>query len=223
MERRYLLICASGYQRSGTTVLFNSLAAKNRQYSFNESPDSEAFTNKKLSSQAELMPLARRCGGKLIVKPNKLFSMFTLEEIVRRYSNFDIKIVWSFRNPVNVYSSHFQMVRGRGVQEHGESEFDQKIVNGWKERNSAILNGLKYRVLPILLVQYEKLIESYDPGQQIARFTGLEYTHRHKKKYDHDLGNQLPQAVSHRVRDETRDIFEELVDVASHQWRDVGG
>ena len=221
MAERYKLICASGYQRSGTTVLFNSLAARNRHCSFNESPDNEAFTNKNLLPQNILMPLATKCGGKLIVKPNKLFSMFTLDEIAQRYSNFDMRIVWSFRNPVDVYSSHFQMARRTKIQDHGESEFDAKLVNAWKARNSAVLNGIRRRVVPILIVQYEELIASNERNEKISRFCGVEYMPRHKMKHNHGLGQYLSDTVRRKVTEETRGIYEELIEAEGHQWDEV--
>jgi hypothetical protein len=188
-----ILVMVAGYQRSGTTVLHTSFAKKNPTCSFNETPDGEAFVDKHLRPQSQLLPVADRVGGTVIVKPNKLFHHRTVEKIVEMYYKFEVRLIWTFRDPAETYLSNHTMRQKRGLEEQPVAEF----IDKWNERNGNVIDALDRRVTPILLVNYNELTTHAAAFEApISKFAGRPCGLRHDRPGLSDRGSLSPDVLS---------------------------
>ena len=98
--------------------------------------------------------------------------MFKPREIKKRYSKFDIYVLWTSRNPLDVYSSHWAMVNGLSTTEHPLTP-DDSIIDDWITRNQSALNASNNNIFPILFLNYDEISAGYDPRDIIFEFCGL--------------------------------------------------
>ena len=98
-----------GVQRSGTSALFESLAYDESLTPFNESIDSLIYYQYRLRPLPEIAPLLDATPGPVLLKPICETLHRSLEELVADHHDYDVRMVWIFRDPVNVfYSMHRQ-------------------------------------------------------------------------------------------------------------------
>jgi hypothetical protein len=207
MARRRLVF-TSGYQRSGTTVLFRSVEASHPGIAFNESPDNPLFVGKNLKRQVEILELVDSIGGLAIAKANKLFSMYSCAEIASRYPRFQLYLIWAFRDPVDVYASHWAMVSQKPTTEHPDAP-DEAIIEGMNERNRNVLDAAKDRLLRVLFLSHDDMSAGRDYRPLLQSFAGLTATPKQKPVASKHSG-ALPSSVATHVRDRTREIYDAM-------------
>src|SRR5206468_12337971 len=103
--RSHELIMVMGAQRSGTNVLFSSLATDPTVSAFPEDIDSAFYYNFLLRPVSELAPLIERVPGRILLKPISETGRRSLAEIVEEYRPYALRFVWIYRDPVNVFDS----------------------------------------------------------------------------------------------------------------------
>lgn len=206
------LIIVAGFQRSGTTALFRGFADANPDISFNESPDSEVFKNKNIVRQNELLDVAKRLGGTLVTKPNKLFGMMSVEQALARYDRFEVRILWAFRNPADVYASHYLMRKQLADADAlAEAVYEPEEISAWIRRNENVARAFEEGKARILLLNFEVLRKRGAVNKAIEAFAGLEYAPRIGDGVSHDRGSLLPVDVQTRIAAETSGTLRKLV------------
>jgi hypothetical protein len=203
------LILTVGYQRSGTTVLFRSVEAANPAISFNESPDNPLFKSKDLRRQSEILPVVDKLGGVVVAKANKLFSAYDCSELAQRYSAFRIHVVWSFRNPLHVYASHWSMVNGGVPIAAHPAEADKRIVEGMVMRNRRVLDGAARGDVRALFLSHDAACEGADYRALLKEFCGLDAVPKQRLRGSPHAA-QLPPQVAQEVLEQTRGVYAEM-------------
>src|SRR5438094_5316389 len=128
--RAHELIMVMGVQRSGTNVLFDSLATDRTLSAFPEDIDSAWYCNFLLRPLSELAALIERAPGRILLKPISETCRRSLVDVAEEYRSYPLRFVWIYRDPVNVSDS---MRRERWLA-HKEIEHPAHI-SGWPQTN----------------------------------------------------------------------------------------
>jgi hypothetical protein len=163
------LIMVMGVQRSGTNVLFDSLATDRTLSAFPEDIDSGFYCNFLLRPLSELAALIERAPGRILLKPISETGRRSLAEVAKEYRSYPLRFVWIYRDPVNVFDS---MRRERWL---AADEIDQPAhIRGWRKRNEYALQFHQQCPEQIAIVRYEDLC--FDPAvfRQLTRSLGLD-------------------------------------------------
>src|SRR5438067_13793860 len=103
------IIMVIGVQRSGTTVLFESLAVDKSLTAYPEDVDSAVYYRFQLRAFSEISGVIQAAPGRVLLKPISENWDRTLVALNAEYSGFAVRFVWIYRDPVNVlYSMHRQ-------------------------------------------------------------------------------------------------------------------
>jgi hypothetical protein len=167
--RSHELIMVMGVQRSGTNVLFDSLATDRTLSAFPEDIDSGFYCNFLLRPLSELAPLIERAPGRILLKPISETGTRSLAKVAEEYRSYPLHFVWIYRDPVNVFDS---MRRERWL---AADKIDQPAhIRGWRKRNEYALEFQQQCPEQIAIVRYEDLC--FDPAvfRQLTRWLGLD-------------------------------------------------
>jgi hypothetical protein len=170
------LIMVMGVQRSGTNVLFDSLATDRTLSAFPEDIDSGFYCNFVLRPLSELSALIERAPGRILLKPISETGRRSLGDLAEEYRSYPLRFVWIYRDPVNVFDS---MRRERWLS---PNEIDQPAhIRGWRKRNEYALQFREQCPEQITIVRYEDLC--FDPGvfRQLTGWLGLDCTSYFRK------------------------------------------
>jgi hypothetical protein len=163
------LIMVMGVQRSGTNVLFDSLATDRTLSAFPEDIDSAFYCNFLLRPLSELAPLIERARGRILLKPISETGKRSLAEVAEEYRSYQLHFVWIYRDPVNVFDS---MRRERWL---AADEIDQPAhIRGWRKRNEYALQFQQQHREQIAIVRYEDLCLDPAVFRQLTRWLGLD-------------------------------------------------
>lgn len=194
------LIFATGYQRSGTSaLLLGFLAGNDPSIVFEESPDSALFVNKNFVKPPQVREAMARLGPVLIAKPNKLFGMLPMRRIAHLYRSFDLRIVWSVRDPVDVYASKWVQNHRRNILGHPAEGLDPVIMDKMTDRLDRVLEALEEKLLNVLVVRYQDLMQPTDLPETIRAFTGVGFDCQHEAQPINKAA-ALSEAVKAEVR-----------------------
>ena len=163
------LIMVMGVQRSGTNVLFDSLATDRTLSAFPEDIDSAFYCNFLLRPLSEVAPLIERAPGRVLLKPISETGTRGLTKVAEEYRSYPLHFVWIYRDPVNVFDS---MRRERWL---AADEVDHPAhIRGWCKRNEYALQFQQQSPEQIAIVRYEDLC--FDPAvfRQLTRWLGLD-------------------------------------------------
>jgi hypothetical protein len=144
------LIMVMGVQRSGTKALFNSLATDKSLTSYNESVDDAIYDRYRLRPLPVIAGLLNAAPGTVLMKPICETFDRSLEEIFEEYKAFDLRVVWIYRDPVNVLCSmHRKGWLGRAKID------DAGLVVQWERRNRLALRFHGQNAAKIAIIRYE--------------------------------------------------------------------
>jgi hypothetical protein len=159
------LIMVMGVQRSGTNVLFESLATDRTLSAFPEDIDSAFYYNFLLRPVGELTPLIERVPGRILLKPITETGRRSLVELAQEYRSYALRFVWIYRDPVNVFDS---MRRERWI---AAEDVDQPAhILGWRKRNEYALEFQQQNPEQIAIVRYEDLCLDPKVFRQLTRW-----------------------------------------------------
>ncbi len=167
--RSHELIMVMGAQRSGTNVLFSSLATDRTLSAFPEDIDSAFYCNFLLRPLSELAALIERAPGRILLKPINETGRRSLAELAEEYRSYPLRFVWIYRDPVNVFDS---MRRERWL---APNEIDQPAhIRGWRKHNEYALQFQQQCPEQIAIVRYEDLCFDRAVFRQLTRWLGLD-------------------------------------------------
>jgi hypothetical protein len=167
--RSHELIMVMGAQRSGTNVLFSSLATDRTLSAFPEDIDSAFYCNFLLRPLSELAPLIERAPRRILLKPITETGRRSLTELAEEYRSYPLRFVWIYRDPVNVFDS---MRRERWL---AANEIDQPAQSrGWCKHNEYALQFQQECPEQIGIVRYEDLCFDRAVFRQLTRWLDLD-------------------------------------------------
>ena len=127
--------------------LLSSLSADTYFIVINEY-EAEYFDNWFLRPLADFKEKIDSNPNPYIFKPISETKIRSIQDVIDEYSEYDVQVVWIYRNPVNVYYS--QVIKlGNSVH---------AFISDWNKRNTEVLNA--YAIIPerITVVKYKDLI-----------------------------------------------------------------
>jgi hypothetical protein len=199
MEKKRLIMIM-GWQRSGTSVFFRSLASDPNVTSYSERRDSEVFLEFNLRPEEEIRPILSAAKETILLKPINDTNRRSVLSIIEEFRRYDLFILWLFRDPVNVFYS--QLLKW-------ERDNERIFVNRWNLRNRYILEALQEHEERTAIVKYEDLIASRAHFDRICRFVGISGEYLFSADSNAGRINLDSQRVE-AIEEGTRAVFEEL-------------
>ena len=162
------LIMVMGVQRSGTTVLFHSLAKDQTLTLHNESWDDAVYYCHRLRPLAEIAPVLEAARGAVLLKPLSETGSRSLDEIAAEYRDYNLRFVWIYRDPVNVlYSMHRKgWIPGSQIDHTSH-------ISEWVRRNQLAVQFQQRHPDQIALARYEDCYADPMVFRQMAAWLGV--------------------------------------------------
>ena len=163
------LIMIMGMQRSGSTALFDTLRTARTLVSYAESPDGPIYDDYFLRPESAIRQVLRSSGSPVLLKPVRESERRALVSIIDEYADYDLSILWLYRDPVNVFFSY--SVKGWLDASTVALEW---VALEWVARNRMLIQlPAAYRP-KLTVLRYEKLVS--DDGsllQALKRKLGI--------------------------------------------------
>lgn len=200
------LIMIMGVQRSGTTALFDILALAPGVSPRQESADDEIYDNFFLRPEPEIRGLLRALPGTVLLKPVRESERRSPLEVAEEYRDYDPRIIWLYRNPVNVFHSYVRL----GWSDDS-SVFASRFASEWSSRNQAAVAAAKRLSGRLLVVNYEDLTTHRSLVFDLAETLGLRTTRI--LRGDSDRGRKtLPEDIQQLLEERTEVVRRALDD-----------
>jgi cytochrome P450 len=100
------LIMIMGMQRSGTTALFETLSTARRLVSHAESPNDPIYDDYFLRPESAIRQVLQSSSSPVLLKPVRELTRRKLVSVIDEYADYDLSILWLYRDPVNVVFSY---------------------------------------------------------------------------------------------------------------------
>jgi hypothetical protein len=198
------LVMVMGVGRSGTTALFRSLAKDRRVVRYNESIDSAIYFNYRLRPLGEIASVLSSVTGPVLLKPVHETSYRTIEDVIDEFRGYALRIVWIYRDPVNVfYSMHLQ-----GWVPFTKIGSDSNVEQ-WSRRNRLAHESYERHPDFIAIVRYEDLLIDSRVFRRLCKWLGIQG----KSCFRADSGKgrrQVPLAVQSKIDSRTTEVLRAL-------------
>ena len=179
------LVMIVGVQRSGTTALFHTLASAPGVSPRHEAADDDLYDDYFLRPEPRIRPILAALPGTVLLKPVRESHRRSPVEIAEEYRDYDLSMIWLYRDPVNVYRSWFEKgwvtCRPRGIGRH------------WATRNEKCLDSLAALGDKLIVVRYEDLAAS--PACVEALAGRLGFAVRSTLRADRNAGRSVVAAA----------------------------
>ena len=192
-----------GVNRSGTNVLYRSLAADPNIKSYIRTESNGFFKNYNLKPEKEVRSLIKKSDKPILLKPINESKFRTVKDVFKEFKNYDLSIVWIYRDPVNVYRSQF--VKFPTVKKGGVERF----ISKWNMRNKALFGALEDYDDKVVVVNYEDLILDPTVFQKLCKILKIEgkYVFREDSQKGRKL---LPEKNQNEIDSGTKEVLETL-------------
>lgn len=195
------LLMIMGFQRSGTTALFETIASAPGISARHEHADDDIYDDYYLRPEPLVRPVLAALPGTVLLKPVRESARRSPAEVADEYRDHDLTILWLYRDPVNVYHSWVEKGWAKGPP--------ARIGGLWVSRNVKCLRSRAALGPKLLLIRYEDLVTSPACLDDLAGRLGL--TIRSTLRADRNAGRSQ---VAPQIRDEidtiTRGTLEKL-------------
>lgn len=206
------IVMIAGYQRSGTTALLSSLSKDSGVVTVNESFDNELFCRWNLRPEAEIRPFLANMDKPLLTKPVNETKIRSIEELFDEYRDYDLRVIFLYRNPVNVYFSQLiKRVKDKTIL-FGHTEF----VDGWNSRNRHVVDAMPRYKDRIFLVSYEDVIADKRVFRDLCNFAGIDGKSVFRNDGNNGMDN-FHQNVIDEIERGTSEVMELLDELSSTQ------
>lgn len=188
------IIMVMGVQRSGTTALFQGLSSDKSLTAYDESIDSVIYDKYRLRPLDHIADVFDAAPGGVLLKPLSETFYRPLENLADEYAAYSLRVVWIYRDPVNVlYSMHRQGWISL-------SEIGSRIhVDPWVQRNRLALQFQQARPEQIAIVRYEDCVLDPRVFRQLTKWLGLRS--RSSFRTDSSSGRKNIPAAAQRLID----------------------
>lgn len=191
------IIMILGVQRSGTTALFEALATAPGVTARNESPQDDLFANYFLLPEPRIREVLAGLPGTILLKPVRESERRSPKSIADEYADYDLKMIWLYRDPVNVFDSY---LRKGWLQENRDSA--QTFAIQWRRRNLEAIIQHSHLGGRMLMICYEDLVNNADQLPRLGEALGLQINSR----FGSDSANgrlRLPEPLRSLIDQET--------------------
>ena len=187
------LIMIMGMQRSGSTALFDTLRTAPRLISHAESPDGPIYNDYFLRPESAIRHLLRSSGSHVLLKPVRESERRTLVSVIDEYADYDLSILWLYRDPVNVVFSY--SVKG---WLHATTLALEWVALEWIARNRMLIQLPDAYRPKLTVLRYENLVRDGLVLRAVQRKLGI----RGQSKFrpDSNAGRaKMPIATQARI------------------------
>ncbi len=157
-----------GMQRSGSTALFETLSTARRLVSHAESPDGPIYDDYFLRPESAIRTVLRSSGYPVLLKPVRESERRTLVSVIEEYADYDLSILWLYRDPVNVVFSY--SVQGWIEATTAALEW---LTLEWIERNRMPVQVPAALRPKLTVLRYEDLVSDGSVLQALRRKLGI--------------------------------------------------
>jgi Sulfotransferase domain len=201
------LVMIMGFQRSGTTALFDTLASAPGVSARHEHADDDLYDDYFLRPEPQIRSVLAALPGTVLLKPVRESRRRSPLEVAKEYHDYDLTMIWLYRDPVNVYQSWLEkqwVTNPEGIGQH------------WVSRNKKCLASRAALGDTLLIVRYEDLVASPASVAALAERLGLvvESTLR----ADSNAGRARVAAVDQQAIDAASRATLEQLDDARSIW-----
>ena len=194
------LVMILGFQRSGTTALFKTLASAPGVSPRHEHADDDIYDDYFLRPEPQIRSVLAALPGTVLLKPVRESRRRSPLEVAEEYRDYDLSMIWLYRDPVNVYHSWLEkqwVTNPEGIGQH------------WVSRNKKCLASQAALGDTLLIVRYEDLVTSAASVAALAGRLGL--TVESTLRADSNAGRTRVAAVDQQAIDAvTRATLEQL-------------
>ena len=158
------LVMIMGFQRSGTTALFDTLASAPGVSPRHEHADDDLYDDYFLRPEPQIGSVLAALPGTVLLKPVRESRRRSPLEVAEEYHDYDLTMIWLYRDPVNVYQSWLEkqwVTNPEGIGQH------------WVSRNKKCLASRAALGDTLLIVRYEDLVASPASVAALAGRLGL--------------------------------------------------
>lgn len=146
------LIMIMGVQRSGTTALFDILANAHGVSACPESPGDAIYDDFYLRPEPEIREVLHAMPGTVLLKPVRESERRTPLAVAEEYADYNLRIIWLYRDPVNVYHSYCRL----GWSD-ASSSAAVTFASQWMRRNQEAMDHVRQLGRQLMVVCYEDL------------------------------------------------------------------
>lgn len=191
---RNKLIMVMGLQRSGTSALTEAIGQDPALQVETESENNAFYDNYFLRPEQEIRGLLWSIKRRVLLKPISEIQRRSVEDVLREYENYGVRLVWIYRDPVNVWSS-------MGVSLNVPDRHFDRWAELWVEGNRSVLDALEGPYADqIVVVRYEDLITQREMFTALCAFLGIEERNNLFWQADEKKGRRrLEAALQERI------------------------
>ncbi|MBW1642930.1 MAG: hypothetical protein JRJ76_08835, partial [Deltaproteobacteria bacterium] len=161
------LIFVMGIQRSGGSTLLNAFK-RNRNISILREKDNKIFDYFMLRPEREIRPSLDKSKRIAFIEAKSETKKREVVDILSEFSHYTVKIIWNYRNPVNVYYS--RLIK----YPHKDWVADEvQFSEMWNQRNASVLKAMDQYRDDIAIVKLEDLAVSKKVFKQLCDFIGV--------------------------------------------------
>jgi hypothetical protein len=198
MNKKLLMVM--GNQRSGTNALFDSIVRGGGCIPMVDVESSEIYDQWDLRPEPQIRNILRATSSPVLLKPINETKKRSIEDVFNEYKDYELKIIYIYRNPVHVFGSQVTIW----------PQFDdiEEFIEMWNKRNGYALQLTAPWKDRLAIVSYTDLISDPKVFSDVCMFLGVpgEYLFRRDQK----LGFQLPDEIQKKIEAETKDTWNAL-------------
>lgn len=194
------LLMVMGYQRSGTNALFDSIERGGGCIPMVDVEQSEIYDQFDLRPEPEIRKFLMASPAPVLLKPVNDTKKRSIENILNEYKDYEVKIVYLYREPVHVFGSQVNLW----------PHFDdvKEFIHLWNKRNRYALDLSARWKDQLAIISYADLIADPDVFNQVCAFLGVPGKYLFRR--DQKLGSQLPDEIQKKIETETIETWNAL-------------
>lgn len=163
------LLMIMGVQRSGTSALFAALATAPMVTPRDESAADELYEDFFLRPEPQTRDVLAALPGTVLLKPVRESERRSPEEVSKEYADYDLTIIWLYRDPVNVMHSYLRHGWMRNANDAAATLF----ATEWDKRNRSAITARASLGPRLVVVRYEDLVAGRGVLPRLAHHLGL--------------------------------------------------
>jgi len=198
MKKKLLMVM--GYQRSGTNALFDSIDRGGGCIPMVDVEQSEIYDQFDLRPEPKIRDILRAATFPVLLKPVNETKKRSIEDVLNEYKEYEVKIVYIYRDPVHVFGSQVTLW----------PQFDdvEEFIYLWNKRNGCALNLPLAWKENLAIVSYTDLISDPQVFSKVCMFLGVPGKYLFRR--DQKLGSQLPDEIQKKIETGTKDTWNAL-------------
>ncbi len=168
MTGKQKVIMILGVQRSGTTALFETLSTASDLTCWHEAENSPIYLDWYLRPEPEIREHLVNSKYPVLLKPVRESELRSPLDILSEYHQYNLHMLWLYRDPVNVIYSYHQI----GWID-GSEQAIRTMAEQWRDRNEHVIKETEVCGNHLTVLGYEELISSPTLVHTLSRELGI--------------------------------------------------